>query len=202
MTVTMTVTTALVMRVSLPKNLLMVSLVLSASSFLYIWGKLRANEQEENRMALETRLAAVRQELQEAKKRASQQENLKRLFLKAQALGLLQKGDRQKLVAALEGLPLESGLERLSYEVSLTEKKTFANFPCRLTRVTLRMEHPQDRDIFRFVQDLPQKVPGALIPEQFSLTRHEASDGDASDSLGGISGTYHFYLLTLENSSK
>ena len=102
MTVTMTVTTALVMRVSLPKNLLMASLVLSASSFLYIWEKLKANEQQENRMALETRLAAVTQELQEAKKRASQQENLKRLFLKAQASGLLQKGDRQKLMTALE----------------------------------------------------------------------------------------------------
>lgn len=177
----------------IPKNFLTAGIALGLSSVLYIFSSLKVYKQEGEKEILENQFAAVSQQLTKTRKISFKHEHLKNQFLKARALGLLHKSNRQKLMDALDNLFPESGLDHLSYEAGLTEKKTFSGFPCQWTRITLHMEHFQDIDVFRFIHRLPQKSPGVVIPEQLSLIRHETS---------GVSGTYHFYLLTLENMSQ
>lgn len=174
----------------IPKSFLKAVIALCLSFVFYISGSLKVYEQREEKKNQENQLAAMSRELSETREISLNHAKLKNRFLKARELGLLQKGNRQKLMDVLENLFPESALDHLSCEAGLSEKKTFAGFPCRWTRITLHMEHFQDVDIFRFIDTLPQKLPGALIPEHLSLIRHETT---------GVSGSYHFYLLTLEN---
>jgi hypothetical protein len=112
----------------IPKSFLKAVIALGLSSVFYISGSLKVYEQREEKKIQENQLAAMSRELSEIREISLNHAKLKNRFLKARELGLLQKGNRQKLMDVLEKLFPESELDQLSYEAGLSEKKPSLGF--------------------------------------------------------------------------
>jgi hypothetical protein len=180
---------------TVPKNFInsfsFVTFILSLVAYIVTSTKLLSQSKEKER--LELQLSAIASQIPELQKISASEKSIESQFLKAERLGFFRKGQQQDIEGILKHLIHESGFAHLTYELGAEKRKTLSGLACRLLHIVLYIRHTQDVDIFRFIETLPQKLPGVLIPEHLALTR-----GDEGLEKKNIAGSYAFYILFLE----
>lgn len=158
-----------------------------------IYGGINAKNQEllENQRHLNDRLHRASSHLIACQETLNQQKESAAHFEGVQALGFLKDNLHDTIQSTLEDLMMKKPLDHLSYDSERSEKKLFGGLPCRLTRITLSFEHAQDQEILNMIQELPTHLSSAIISEQLVLIRQESH----------VTGSYVFYILTLEKHS-
>ena len=102
--------------------------------------------------------------------------------------------------SVLEELWDSSGLQKLTYQLKHVDKPSPNNVPLYWHKIIIEFEHHQDQAIFQFIETLPSKLPGLIIPEQLSLTRFDPSLSD-KNLANQVSGFYYFYVITFDPSA-
>ncbi|MGI4851578.1 MAG: hypothetical protein ACRYGR_06520 [Janthinobacterium lividum] len=142
----------------------------------------------------------LRQKINQARQKKLLREKIMTEFQQIQKSGLFSMGNPDTLESVLEELWDSSGLQKLTYQLKQVDRPSPNNVPLHWYKIIVEFEHHQDQAIFQFIETLPSKLPGLIVPEQLSLTRSDSSLSDKN--LGNqVSGFYHFYVITFDSST-